>query len=155
MNNWPPMDQRGPVIAAHDVTAFEADFGYALPDDYRAFLLEVNGGRTADSHCRYLKGVVNQLFCLNEDDEASDLKVRAEWARRDLPSRALLVVGHDDCGGSFLLALDGEHRGEVWLQVDDERPHDANPRVLWHDRRDFSKLANSFTEFMESLGPLK
>ena len=37
----------------------------------------------------------------------------------------------------------------------DARPPDANPRVLWHDRRDFTKLADSFTAFVASLEPLQ
>jgi len=36
----------------------------------------------------------------------------------------------------------------------EERPWDANPRVLWHDRRDFRKLADSFTAVMASLRPV-
>jgi hypothetical protein len=38
--------------------------------------------------------------------------------------------------------------------VDGERPDDANPRVLWHDRRDMRKLASSFEQFMRALRPL-
>ena len=48
----------------------------------------------------------------------------------------------------------GSHRGEVWLQVPDERPNGSNPRTEWHDRRDMKKLAGSFAEFMASLKPL-
>jgi len=36
----------------------------------------------------------------------------------------------------------------------DARPDDANPRVLWHDRRDTKKLADSFEQFVSSLRPL-
>jgi hypothetical protein len=55
----------------------------------------------------------------------------------------------------ILLALAGEHRGEVWLMLTtDARPDDANPRVAWHDRRDLRKLAGSFEQFVRALRPL-
>ena len=44
--SWPAMERRGPVVTEADVRAFEKKLGATLPDDYRAFLLEVNGGRT-------------------------------------------------------------------------------------------------------------
>jgi hypothetical protein len=71
-----------------------------------------------------------------------------------LPSPDLLYIGHDDGGCWILLALAGDHRGEVWYMVEEDRPDDANPRVLWHDRRDMRKLADSFEQFMRSLRPL-
>ncbi len=68
----------------------------------------------------------------------------------------LLIIGHDGFGNSILLAPAGEHRGEVWYMLtgDDARPDDANPRVLWHDRRDMRRVARSFEECMRSLRPL-
>ena len=154
---WPPMDRRGPQVRDAQIQAFEASFGHPLPDDYRQFLLDVNGGRFARSNCEFDLGVVNRLFSLddiNDDDDSRDLATRANRERPWLPSPDLLFIGHDDGGGTLLLALAGEHRGEVWLMIHDERPEDANPRVLWHDRRDMRKLAGSFEQFMRSLRPL-
>ena len=156
MSDWPPMERRGPQVTTEDVCTFEDRFGFALPEDYRTFLLQVNGGRTADTHAAFSEGVVNKLLSLREEvHEARDLLTRAERARKDLPVPSLLFIGSDEGGARLLLALDGDHRGEVWLQVTtDARPPDANPRVLWHDRRDFTKIADSFSAFMASLGPL-
>ena len=154
MTSWPPFTERGPEVTESDVDAFEQRFGVALPRDYRAFLLEVNGGRTARTHRDFDRGFLNQLFSLNDPNESFDLATRSERAREDLKTTDLILVGMDDGGGRVLLAANGEHSGEVWFQVHDERPWDANPRVLWHDRRDFRKLAESFTAFMASLRPL-
>jgi hypothetical protein len=149
------MEQRGPQVTDAQIEAFEQSYGHRLPDDYRQFLLNVNGGAPDIASCEFDQGVVNCLFSLDDtDDESSDLATRANRQRPRLSSPDLLYIGHDGCGGWLLLALAGEHRGEVWLMVEGERPDDANPRVLWHDRRDMEKLASSFEQFMRALRPL-
>ena len=150
------MERRGPQVAEADVAAFETRIGFALPDDYRRFLLDVNGGRTDEDHSQFGSNVLNRLFSLNDpDDESRDIWTRHERALPTLPAPSLLFVGHDDGGARILVSMDDEHRGEVWMQLTtDARPEDANPRVLWHDRRDMKKLANSFESFLRSLGPL-
>jgi len=156
MTEWPPMVRRGPSVSEHDILAFEKRFGWRLPQDYRRFLLDVNGGRTAQSHREFSGGILNTLLSLNDTtDESRDLATRVEWARRSLPSAELLLIGADDGGASITIALDVEHCGEVWLHVPEHRPAESNPRALWHDRRDMHKLANSFQDFIGSLRPLR
>ena len=157
--SWPPMVRRGPQVTDAQIEAFERSFGHRLPDDYRQFLLDVNGGRLDRANREFDQGVVNRLFSLDDiddDDDSRDLATRANRSRPMLPSPDLLYVGHDDSGSRLLIALAGEHRGEVWFMRtgDDGRPDDANPRVLWHDRRDMQKLASSFEQFLRSLRPL-
>lgn len=154
--SWPIMERRGPRVGEAEVAAFEQRFGIPLPDDYRRFLLEVNGGYPADENTRFSHYVINRLFSLaDKDDESRDLETRASWARATLPHPDLLFIGHFD-GARILLALSGSHRGEVWAQdTVVPRPDDANPRVLWHDRRDMTELAGSFEEFVRMLEPLE
>ena len=154
MTDWPPFEVRGPEITESDVTVFEQRFGVVLPCDYRAFLLEVNGGFTTETHCEYDRGYLSEFFSLNAPRELFDLAAWNERVREDLKTSDLIIVSVDGMGGRILLAVSGDHSGELWLQVHDERPWDANPRVLWHDRRDFRKLADSFAAFMSSLRPL-
>jgi hypothetical protein len=151
------MVRRGPQVTDAQIRAFEQAFGHLLPDDYRQFLLDVNGGRLDRANREFDQGVVNRLFSLDDtDDESRDLATQANRERAALPSRDLLFIGHDDGGNSLLLALAGEHSGEVWFMLtdDDARPDDANPRVLWHDRRDMRKVADSFEQFLRALRPL-
>lgn len=157
--SWPPMERRGPQVTDAQIRAFEQSYGHPLPDDYRQFLLDVNGGSLDGANCEFDLGVVNRLFSLDDiddDDDSRDLATRSNDERASLPSRDLLFIGHDDGGNSLLLALAGDHRGEVWFMLtgDDARPDDANPRVLWHDRRDMRKVADSFEQFLRSLRPL-
>lgn len=154
--SWPIMERRGPRIEEAEIAAFEQRFGLPLPDDYRRFLLEVNGGRLAPENTQVSHDVVNSLFSLaDKDHESRDLETRATWVRKMLPHPDLLFIGDFDCS-RMLLALTPTHRGEVWSQdTVDPRPDDANPRVLWHDRRDMTKIADSFEQFVRMLKPLE
>src|SRR5512140_674235 len=156
-SDWPPMDRRGPEVTETEIAAFEAQFGATLPADYRAFLLEVNGGRTARSHTvfriRHDQTVLNTLHSLGESVEQRDLVTRWNRSRARLP-KEVLRIGADDGGGTVVVVVSGPRRGQVWfLDGVDPRPEGSNPRVEWFDRRDVSKIADSFREFMAGLGP--
>ena len=60
--SWPPMSRRGAEITAAAVSAFEARIGAKLPADYAEFLLEVNGGRSAELGIGGLLWFVPLLF---------------------------------------------------------------------------------------------
>jgi hypothetical protein len=151
------MEWRGPVVAEADITAFEARFGWRLPEDYRRFLLEVNGGRLARANRQFADGVVNMLLSLNATEyEVDDLVATLLRTRRDSPSPDLLQVGYDDGGAPILVVVAGDRRGEVWMQnTSDPLPPGANPRVDWWQRRDMWKLAGSFDELLQTLHPLR
>src|SRR5262245_4324229 len=96
MAGWPPFHRRGPEVTESDVNDFEQRFGVVLPRDYRAFLLEVNGGRTADTHCEFDGGILNGLFSLNAPKGSRDLAAWNERVREDLKTPDLIIVGMDD-----------------------------------------------------------
>lgn len=150
------MEWCGPSVGETDVAAFEKQIGHSLPDGYRRFLLEVNGGRTADQNSRFAMGVVNVMLSLGmEGKPVFDLLTCAIDERRLLPSPDLVPIAYDEGGAPIHLALAGEHRGSVWWEnTGNPRPEDANPRVEWFKRRDMKKLADSFEEFMRTLKPI-
>ena len=156
------MSERGSRVTEAALVRFEKQLGTKLPDDYRAFLIEVNGGQTELSHSRFMlvtrKGrrdwtLLNSLNSIDDPDDRSDLVTRWTSSRQWLPPE-VIPIGFDDYGGAVGLVLAGPRRGQVWfLDGVSERPEGSTPRVEWFDQRDVFKLAHSFREFMAGLGP--
>lgn len=160
MTSWPPMARRGHTITEDDVRRFEREYGYELPADYRGFLLEVNGGRTAVTHRRFavrrdarrFETILNTLFSLDDPNKSREL---ATWQLYgDGHFRGGLEVGVDDGASPIVLVLAGPHRGEVWFLDRLNYDHDAGQRRDWFDRTDVLWIADSFAEFMAGLRPL-
>lgn len=162
-SSWPPMIERGPQVTRSSVSALESRLGAKLPEDYVAFLLDVNGGQPSDSHrvftIKFRNGktddtTLSELLSLESLDDRCDLATRWEGARQWLPAE-LVPVGYDGFGGTVVIVVDGPRRGQVWfLDGYNPRPGESNPRVEWFDRRDVAKVAESFREFMAGLKPL-
>lgn len=150
-----PMDETGPALDPATVAKLESAIGATLPQDYRAFLLATNGGRPADTHRMFALGkqqvALNQLHRL--DTPRSPLRSDG-WRPAWMPPDLLSIGGAS--GGIIAICLRGEHAGSIWyLDTMDARPEGSNPRVAWHDRRDFTKLAPSFSAFVAALTPLE
>lgn len=160
--SWIPMTETGPRVTAEDVRRYERELGHELPEDYRQFLVDVNGGQPSLErslfHLRNEHSVLNNLLSLNDPDDGNDLATAQRLSghsRNDLPKEAL-TIGYDAGGSRILLILAGPHRGQVWfLDLGSPWPIGSNPRVEWFERRDACKLADSFAEFMSSLKPLE
>lgn len=160
------MVRRGHAIAIADVQRFEQEIGARLPEDYRRFLLEINGGRPAPTHRTFtmrrsdrigapIESTVDTLHSLdNPSGEGFDLRERQLFRRGDYPDNSLRI-GYDDPGRALVLILSGSHRGELWMLTLDDPPIEPSPGVGWFERRDVWHVANSFAEFMAGLGPLE
>jgi hypothetical protein len=158
--SWPPMERRGCEIAIANVLRFEQEIKVRLPDDYRRFLLEVNGGRTANTRCRFTmrrgeqigKATLNTLHSLDDQsDDGFDLREQQLFRRYDYPENGLRI-GYAS-GWALVLILSGPHRGELWILAIQDPPIEADQRVEWFDRPDAWKVADGFAEFMAGLRP--
>src|SRR3954447_18708815 len=98
--NWPPMARRGPAITIDAVRRFEEQLGHELPEDYRQFLLEVNGGRPARSHRTFVmlraskhrdETTLDTLHSLEDPDEDHDLAAHQVFRREDYPEAGLRI----------------------------------------------------------------
>jgi len=90
----------GAPLAAAELAALEHE-AQALPDDYRAFLREVGAAGAGPGY-----GLLSPLHPGQ----------RALLRRSDPPGPAL-ALAHGGCGITWLLALEGAPRGEVWVDA--------------------------------------
>jgi SMI1/KNR4 family protein SUKH-1 len=162
--SWPPMARRGHEVTVDAVRRLERQLGHELPEDYRCFLLEVNGGRPARTHRTFVmqragrhrdETTLDTLHSLDDPDEDHDLAAHQLFRHEDYPENGLRI-GYDAFGSALVLILSGPHRGEVWyFDIEDDSEDRPTDRVEWFDRRDVWKLADSFAEFMAGLRPLE
>jgi SMI1 / KNR4 family (SUKH-1) len=127
---------------------FENKIGVQLPQDYRDFLSNYNGGVPDPSGFWITQGddgsCVNQFYGLHNGPRwfSIDGCTNVEWGIPDM----LLSIGDDGTGNLICLGIKGEQEGFIYF-VD----HEIHP---YNNRESFdgiSKLASSFSEFLSSL----
>jgi hypothetical protein len=160
-----------PPVPESELEAFEADLGARLPEDYRQFLLRVNGGSipewsryrykglSPDGRTRY--AVVSEVGGLRAE---SDYSLRAHRQiylatpgpqpelETKIPAALLWIMG-DLGGNAACLGLTGPHRGKVYRWVHDEPPAED----VWDGKVETAAniwaLAGSFADFLRGFGP--
>jgi hypothetical protein len=140
-------EHRGP-IPEDRIQQFENRFGASLPEDYRAFLLQTNGGYP-DPGGFAIRGTsdVSQVsrFLALDGERWDDIEVYQDRYDGRIPA-GWLPIGYDDFGNLLLLGLEGANRGRVafWdheLERDD--PVDADTPL--------TRLSSSFSSFVVGL----
>lgn len=132
----------GPLEAAR-LEAFESSIGARLPDDFRRFLIDHNGGRPALDHVLDAEGddslaCLDGAYGLHDGPESRRLESTFAALRDALPA-GLVAFGNDPGGNQFCIGIAGEHRGRVYF---------------WdHEAAGLMPLGESFAEFLSRLGP--
>ena len=145
MMNYTPFGQ----ATEQDMVAFEQQIGFALPDDYRRFLLETNGVDVLDQTF-FVKDLdqevmLHVLFGLN-NPTSRGLTI-PYWLKEygDEIDPYTLIIGKD-AGGRFLLyTVAGEDTGIYYWDHNDSFPQskDGGGNTYF--------VADTFTEFRDSL----
>lgn len=138
---------RGQAPEKADVDSFEAVIDCALPEDYRAFLLEGDGAVFSQPNFldRMYRGSLFEVFCL------TDLGVtrRSLWDALDLyrnkVPKGFLAVGDDREGNLVCLGIRGEHRDKVYLW-DYENAARGDEEV---GMANMEHVADSFARFLD------
>lgn len=132
------------------LAAFEKELGVSLPDEYRQFLLEHNGGTPVPAGFRVAgEGMssVENLYGLNDGPDYQQLQEIGVIYRRRMPP-GLLPIGDDPNGNVLCLGLAQACRGHV-LFWDHERELPALDPISA-----MPVLASSFMSFLGGLEPL-
>jgi hypothetical protein len=150
-------------LSEERLAKLEARLKGRLPEDYRAFLLSHNGGRP--TLCRFTfpvdgeeqASILEWFFAVHdqpheEPDEWDETggglppyfgqPLEEVWAdlRSEKPKAGVLPIGRDPGENLVCLGYTGKRAGAVWWYD--------------HETESFTRLADSFTGFLSSLGTL-
>ena len=97
------------------ISAFEGRYRLTLPEQYREFLKQRNGGQPTPNKC-YIpdcreSALVDLLYGIGSAGDAGDLPTEYDRIREELPD-GFLPIGHDPGGNYLLLRVTGS--GEVF-----------------------------------------
>lgn len=128
---------------------FEHRLGKTLPDDYRRFLAEFNGGRPIPRNFDAIDGddgsLVHFFFTLDSNAPYYQLTKKIETYAMRVPD-GLLPIACDDFGNLVLLDIGAKRVGDVSFWDHERENTEGDP--YWDN---ISLVASSFTEFVNSL----
>jgi len=145
----------GPKLSEETISAFEAHFQVTLPEDYRDFLLEHNGGRPEKNFCfdfvetgyQETESILAEFFSMYdlEYDYSENLATVFTNIRKDaFAPPYLMPIAYDDFGNLILLAVAGDDLGKVCFANHELTDPATGYYVM-------SPVADTFTEFIGKL----
>jgi hypothetical protein len=128
---------------------FETQVGVNLPEDYRKFLLNYNGGRPIpdffwiedqkDGSCVY------EFYGLYSEIGPYSINYYYGNDLYGIPS-SMIPIADDGTGNNICMGVYSDNLGEIFFLDHELHPfHDANSMI------GISKIADSFTDFLRNL----
>lgn len=143
--------ESGLPITEADLKQAEAEMNKTLPESYRRFLLQHNGGRPSQKYFpltgdpRDTHGMLEWLFPI-ERGNVYDLVTGNLFLDGRLPDH-LVAIGADPGGNQICLSVAGDDLGKVYFwDHEDEVEEGETP-----DDHNVYLIANSFAEFLNGL----
>ncbi|GIM95621.1 SMI1/KNR4 family protein [Paractinoplanes toevensis] len=136
--------RREAPASEQQIGELEQRLGAPLPDDYRAYLAEQNGGRLASND-----QAAKTIFSLGNDQPnyASMNYMLNTYAGRVPPW--LLPIVQDEYGNLFGVSLRPEDKGSVWFWDHEEEADEGEPPT----EDNIVRKADNWTGFLDSLRP--
>lgn len=135
--------ESGPRLSEEQLDSLESEFSVALPQPYRDFLIDTNGGYPRFDYFDSVDGsvfVLQRLWSLNGDSTWDLAHRNRHFDRR----KNFFEIGFSICGDAVAIRTRGRRRGEiVWFD------HEVAPGIF--SRRDIRPLAASFSELINGL----
>lgn len=135
----------GPVNPK-DIIEFEEANEVLLPDDYKDFLLQHNGGRPVPNQLPEVNTDVNWLYSMVEEPGWASLFQAIDVYESRIPSR-YMPIGTNSSGNIYIMSLFAENKGLIALWWHEEEAKENGSEYF----DNLTALANSFTEFLASL----
>lgn len=128
---------------------FEKSIGFSLPEDYKQFLIEYNGGTARVRYSTFKVEELNEnipldvLYGLGVEKKQLDLqKVNDEYIDDMLPN--CIIIGDDPGAGMIVLINDDDYEGVYYW---DHSFHFAQSS----EEENIYKVADSFKAFIDGL----
>ena len=141
-----------PPLSADEIGRFEKQHGIVLPQEYRQFLLQSNGGAPIPDGFdvpgwAHKASGMQRFFGIRKGD-INDLDRVCEVYNERVPSD-LLPIASDSFGNVIAIGIKGKRRGKIYFW-DHEDELDENG-LSRQDYRNVFLVANSLQEFLDSL----
>ena len=138
----------GPNLTSDDIDAFEKRHNVVLPNDYRTFLQQFNGGMPSKEVLDRPNGpsIVVWLFYSLNDGTNFDLDKACyslDW--EEAHEQGYLCIGRDPGGSGIFISTKGDDRGAILFFDREETLRPASGAV---------RIADSFDSMMSNLRPL-
>lgn len=143
-------ESHGSPVSIERIGRFENVLGARLPEDYRRFLLETNGGRPEQNVLPDENVGVDRFFSLGSEEHSLDA-VYADHRER-IPSGFLPIAGWAD-GNLFCLSLQEQPPGAVYVW---DHEFEAEEGQVFEGT--VTRVATSFSAFLQTLqqeGPVQ
>jgi cell wall assembly regulator SMI1 len=149
------LENSGPQLTNDDLDGFEKEYQVSLPQDYRHFMLEHNGGDRAEF---MVFDFIETGYGDNSTDmrEFNSIHIGEVQEQNDIRRPLMIVraegyapsyfipIGNDSGGSPIFLAAGSEDIGCVYIANDNYEDTETGYFVM-------SKVADSFTEFIDML----
>jgi len=133
-----------------NVDGFETVIGKKLPDDYREFLFNFNGGRPESNEfsvpAQKSAAGINLFYGLLKAKEWGDLLYQREMLMDRVP-KDVLPIGEASCGNAVCLSLRPDTYGQIFFW-DHELEADEGQEATFSN---LFLISNSFTGFLSDL----
>lgn len=130
----------GSQISQGDISEFENKYEVSLPQEYKDFLLQTNGGRPEPDFFPFSDDgfVVTWFYNLKNGKHLLELTLELLWIAEQIVPRTLIPIARDQGGDLVCISLNEEEYGKIYMWFGST---DSDPVFL----------AESFTEFIDAL----
>jgi hypothetical protein len=136
-------------VSSKAIEEFERRINKNLTQDYRAFLLEYNGGRPMPSFF-WIKpkedgSAVYQFYGLHDGPKHLSIDTCISQESYGIPS-SMLPIGDDGLGNFICIGISPINQGKIYFL-----DHDLHPYQFPDSPKGIKKLADSFNGFLACL----
>lgn len=134
------------ILSENELIDFEKENSIKLPEDYRLFLLEFNGGAPNPNRVKNPDTIVSYLLGMHNQDYFASLYKHIDMFKRRLPL-STFPIATDPFGNLFIMSVHPDVYGYIYFWDHEGEPEYQDGNYV--DNCYF--VAYSFNEFIDNL----